>query len=55
MKLNVLGCQVYAAKEQSRSLEDWQADTAKESAAALPGIFPEERVKSVAGQVASLL
>ncbi|KAI0086219.1 phospholipase A-2-activating protein [Irpex rosettiformis] len=53
--LVALGNIAYAAKEQSSPLEDWQVDTAKESIAALPSLFPEERVKSVAGQVTSLL
>jgi hypothetical protein len=46
---------VYAAKEHSNPLEDWQVDTGKESIAALPGVFPEERVNSVSSAVASLL
>ncbi|KAI0345275.1 phospholipase A-2-activating protein [Trametopsis cervina] len=53
--LVALGNTAYAAKEQSNPLEGWQVDTAKETVAVLPNVFPEDRVRSFASAVAALL
>ena len=47
--------QAFAAKEQSDPLEDWQVDSIRDSIAALPNMFPEERVRNMAGAVSTLL